>query len=90
LGGLIREDIQDVEDKIPFIGDLPAIGRLFRTNNELHLKRNLTIFVKAQIQDPSGRPIHGTTDDEAPNYLEPRPKITPAPPSTNFPMPMGK
>ncbi len=89
LGGLIREDIQDVEDKVPFIGDLPVIGRLFRNNVELHLKRNLTIFVKAQIQDPSGRPIHGTTDDEAPNYLEPRPKLTPAPPVTNFPLPIG-
>ena len=58
LGGLIREDVQDVQDKVPFLGDLPAIGRLFRSNIELHLKKNLTIFVTAKIVDPSGQPIH--------------------------------
>ncbi len=76
LGGLIREDIQDIEDKIPFLGDLPAIGRLFRSNVELHLKRNLTIFVKAVIQDPSGQPIHNQIEDGQPNYIEPRPKVS--------------
>ncbi|MDF1816113.1 MAG: type II and III secretion system protein [Verrucomicrobiales bacterium] len=83
LGGLIREDIQDVEDKIPFIGDLPAIGRLFRTSAELHLKRNLTIFVKAVIQDPAGQPIHGTLEEEQPNIIEPRPRVT-SPPAASF------
>lgn len=84
LGGLIREDIQDVEDKIPFLGDLPAIGRLFRTNVELHLKRNLTIFVKAVIQDPAGQPIHGTLEEEQPNIIEPRPRVSTVPPGGNF------
>ncbi|MEZ5432881.1 MAG: hypothetical protein R3F31_17295 [Verrucomicrobiales bacterium] len=32
LGGLIREDVQDVEDKIPLLGDAPFIGRLFRSS----------------------------------------------------------
>ena len=54
IGGLIREDVQDVQDKIPLLGDLPAIGRLFRNDVELHLKRNLTIFVTAKIVDPAG------------------------------------
>ncbi|MDC0276709.1 type II and III secretion system protein, partial [Verrucomicrobiales bacterium] len=58
LGGLIREDVQDVEDKVPFLGDLPIFGRLFRNNVELHLKRNLTIFVRAEIQDPAGLKIN--------------------------------
>ena len=57
LGGLIREDIQDVQDKVPVIGDLPVIGRLFRSDVELHLKRNLTIFVTAELVDPAGRPF---------------------------------
>ena len=84
LGGLIREDIQDIEDKIPFIGDLPVFGRLFRSNVELHLKRNLTIFVRAEIQDPAGQRIHGGLDDEEPNYIKPRPKVT-VPPTTFVP-----
>jgi general secretion pathway protein D len=57
LGGLIREDVQDVEDKIPVIGDLPFIGRLFRSESEQHFKRNLMIFVTAHLIDPSGQRV---------------------------------
>ncbi|MGD9748650.1 MAG: hypothetical protein AB7V57_20080, partial [Verrucomicrobiales bacterium] len=48
------EDVQDVEDKIPLLGDAPFIGRLFRSSAEKRHKRNLTIFVTAQLKDPSG------------------------------------
>jgi general secretion pathway protein D len=57
LGGLIREDVQDVEDKIPVLGDLPFIGRLFRSESENHSKRNLMIFVTAHLIDPSGQRV---------------------------------
>ncbi|WP_294384009.1 Amuc_1098 family type IV pilus outer membrane protein [Prosthecobacter sp.] len=57
LGGLIREDVQDVEDKIPLLGDLPFVGRLFKTESEQHFKRNLMIFVTAHLIDPSGQRI---------------------------------
>lgn len=76
LGGLIREDIQDIEDKIPILGDLPVAGRLFRSSVELHLKRNLTIFVTAQLMDPAGMAINGRiTDDPLPEPA-PRPPIS--------------
>lgn len=55
LGGLIREDVQDVQDKIPILGDLPFIGRAFRSESEQHYKRNLMIFVTAHLIDPSGQ-----------------------------------
>ncbi|WP_245846555.1 Amuc_1098 family type IV pilus outer membrane protein [Prosthecobacter debontii] len=58
LGGLIREDVQDVEDKVPVLGDLPFVGRLFKSNVEDHFKRNLMIFVTAKIIDPAGQPIN--------------------------------
>jgi general secretion pathway protein D len=86
LGGLIREDVQDVEDKVPFIGDLPVVGRLFRSSVELHLKRNLTIFVKAQLMDPAGMPIHGRLQDEPLPEPVPRPPVTP--PTTFAPGPI--
>lgn len=76
LGGLIREDIQDVEDKIPYLGDLPVVGRLFRSSVELHLKRNLTIFVQARLIDPAGMPINGKLVDEPLPEPVPRPPIT--------------
>jgi general secretion pathway protein D len=57
LGGLIREDVQDVEDKIPVLGDIPLVGRLFRSEVEDHFKRNLMIFVTATLIDPAGQKI---------------------------------
>ena len=65
LGGLIREDVQDVEDKLPVVGDLPFIGRLFRTEVEDHFKRNLMIFVTATLIDPAGQRIKGGAVGEA-------------------------
>ncbi len=58
LGGLIREDVQDVEDKIPLLGDLPWVGRMFKSTAEDHFKRNLMIFVTAKLIDPAGQPIN--------------------------------
>src|SRR5690349_804552 len=40
LGGLMREDVQKTEDRTPILGDVPLVGRLFRTNAEQHIKRN--------------------------------------------------
>jgi len=57
LGGLIREDVQKVNDKIPYLGDIPLLGRLFRSNVDQHIKKNLTIFVTARIIDASGQPL---------------------------------
>lgn len=57
LGGLIREDVQDVEDKVPILGDIPILGRLFRTQAEEHFKRNLIVFVTAYLIDPSGQRV---------------------------------
>lgn len=61
IGGLIREDVQMVEDKVPIFGDIPFIGRLFKTKAEEHFKKNLMIYVTAKLIDPSGNPIKGNT-----------------------------
>jgi len=54
LGGLIREDLQTVNDKVPFLGDLPLIGRLFQSKATESDKRNLIIFVTANIYQNDG------------------------------------
>jgi general secretion pathway protein D len=58
LGGLMREDVQKTEDKVPIIGDIPLIGRAFRTNVEQHEKKNLVIFVTARLVTPAGVPLN--------------------------------
>jgi general secretion pathway protein D len=85
MGGLIREDVQDVEDKVPILGDIPIVGRLFQSKAEDHFKRNLMIFVTADIIDPSGEKIRKpappvTTVSEAPLPVTPLlPPPIPAP-----------
>ncbi len=57
MGGMITEVRQDVDDKIPILGDIPILGRLFRSRYESSEKRNLLIFVTARLVDPSGRAL---------------------------------
>jgi general secretion pathway protein D len=63
IGGLIKEDVQHTEDKLPIFGDLPLIGRLFRIEAEQRKKRNLMVFVTARLIDPSGQPLNRDEED---------------------------
>ena len=72
LGGLMREDVQKVEDRTPIIGDIPIVGRLFRTNADQHIKRNLIIFVTARLVNPGGQLVKQTDEEEeSESFVEP-------------------
>jgi general secretion pathway protein D len=45
LGGLMDEDLQQTEQKVPGLGDLPVIGSLFRSQQMKKVKRNLMVFL---------------------------------------------
>jgi general secretion pathway protein D len=75
LGGLMREDVQKTEDKVPIIGDIPLVGRAFRTNAEQHTKKNLVIFVTAKIVTPAGLPLN---EEEEEGLLPPELPEVPA------------
>jgi type II secretory pathway component GspD/PulD (secretin) len=75
LGGLISENVQSIKDKVPVLGDLPLLGRLFRSESKTTKKKNLVIFVTPRIIDPAGNPAH--SDDEMPfaqNSFPPPPR----------------
>ena len=57
IGGLTREEIKTVDDKVPLLGSIPYLGRLFRSEGETTRKRNLLIFVTANLIGPGGGPI---------------------------------
>ena len=57
MGGLITEQRKAMDDKIPFLGDLPYVGRLFRSHAEQTVKKNLLIFVTGRLITPSGREL---------------------------------
>ena len=64
LGGLISSTVQSQKDKVPMLGDLPMVGRLFQSQSKTTSKKNLMIFVTSTIVDPAGNRVH--TDDELP------------------------
>jgi general secretion pathway protein D len=49
LGGLIKEDMQDGQQKVPLLGDIPWLGRLFRSDSSNLTTSNLLIFIKPTI-----------------------------------------
>lgn len=75
MGGLTREEVKKVNDKVPFLGDIPGVGRLFRSEGESAQKRNLLIFVTANLVSPGGslkkQDVRGVT----PNSLFQNPTI---------------
>jgi general secretion pathway protein D len=64
LGGLISEAVAKRKDKVPVLGDLPLVGRLFRSEAKSSSKKNLVIFVTPTIVDPAGNRVHD--DDSLP------------------------
>jgi general secretion pathway protein D len=58
LGGMISEDVAKHKDKVPVLGDIPFVGRLFRSESNFTEKKNLAIFVTPTIIDPAGNRVH--------------------------------
>ena len=57
LGGLIREESWTVDDSIPYISDIPFVGRLFQNKGESSEKRSMLIFITARLIAESGLPL---------------------------------
>jgi general secretion pathway protein D len=60
LGGLLREDIQKIDEKVPLIGDVPLFGRAFQGKTEQAIKKNTLIFVTPRILRVDGQPLNPT------------------------------
>lgn len=54
MGGLIKEQLETFKDSVPILGKIPLLGRLFRSEGERNVKRNLLIFVTANQVNASG------------------------------------
>jgi len=59
MGGMVDERTETFRDQVPFLGDIPYLGRLFRTEGSRSIKKNLMVFVKATLVD-----THGMTSAE--------------------------
>ncbi|MCT2411588.1 GspD family T2SS secretin variant XcpQ [Pseudomonas aeruginosa] len=49
LGGLIQDDVVQAESKVPLLGDIPWLGKLFRSTKDTHTKRNLMVFLRPTV-----------------------------------------
>lgn len=59
LGGLIQDDISVNNQKVPLLGDIPLLGKLFSYKNTVRRKTNLLVFLRPRI-------IRGLTDMDEP------------------------
>jgi len=62
LGGLLLDQTTKMKDKVPFLGDMPYVGRLFRSESTSSKKTSLVIFVTPTIIDPAGNRVHSEED----------------------------
>jgi general secretion pathway protein D len=57
IGGLLSENVEKVEDKVPVLGDLPFLGKLFTSDVLQREKRVIMMFVTVRVVDPGGNPV---------------------------------
>ncbi len=57
MGGLKEASVVRFEDKVPVLGDLPFVGRLFRSEGEQKKRKALLYFAKVDVVDPTGRDV---------------------------------
>jgi len=70
LGGMIKEELREYHDKVPFFGDLPLVGRLFRAEGSYKQKKNLLIFVTTRIITPTGEHYKDVRERQAKREAE--------------------
>lgn len=61
LGGLTRDDLQVTKSKVPLLGDIPVLGRLFSSESRNRVKRNLLVFLRPTIMLGKGE-AHAATN----------------------------
>jgi general secretion pathway protein D len=61
IGGLIRDDVTTIEQKVPILGDIPLLGLLFRKKSKQRIRTNLMIFLTPHIVT-SDEDIHQITE----------------------------
>ena len=72
LGGLISDNVSNTQSKIPFIGDVPVIGQLFKNNDDRRNKINLLIFLTPHVVHDEGdlRSVSVEQRDKFKRYLK--------------------
>ncbi len=62
LGGLIQDDVKDSEAKVPFFGDIPVLGNLFKYQKRQQVKTNLMVFLRPYVLKNADASANITSD----------------------------
>ena len=65
---MVEAQSQTVNDKIPFLGDLPLIGRLFQSSSETVKRTNMLIFLSARLMKNDGTPLNAGKPTGLPDF----------------------
>lgn len=57
IGGMLKQEVTDVQDKTPILGDIPVVGRLFQSEAESTRSTAVLFLVQVELLDPTGRPF---------------------------------
>jgi len=83
LGGLRNENTQEVNDKVPVLGDIPLFGRLFQSKVTERTKKDLIFFITARLIRSNGKLQYVKTLDAEPQEEElPEPDMQASPGGT--------
>ena len=74
LGGLVDEDTQDSVSKVPLLGSVPILGKLFQSSSSTTVKKNLMVFLRPTIITDSETAISASSDKY--NYIKARQMLT--------------
>jgi general secretion pathway protein D len=68
LGGLIEDDTSKGESRVPYLGNIPILGLLFKTRNQTSAKTNLMIFIRPKIMRDANQAAYETESKY--NYMQ--------------------
>jgi type IV pilus assembly protein PilQ len=77
LGGLVTRDSSVSNNKVPLLGSLPGVGRLFSSESEETVESNLIIFITAKTLNPDGTTYRDTVDPRLLDRMEITPDAVP-------------
>jgi type IV pilus assembly protein PilQ len=94
IGGLLQSNVVKGVTKVPLLGDIPVLGRLFTSNNDTGTGQELLIFITARTINPQGGSVSDVFDprlvrqvgvhkDEMPGYRDGSDPFAPPPPAVD-------
>jgi general secretion pathway protein D len=76
IGGLIQDQENDTVSKVPFLGDIPGLGWLFKTTNKTRTKTNLMILLIPHIIKDNDA-LTSITDDQRDAFIKASKNVKP-------------